>query len=65
MSTGALNDGRKSLARYYLNNFLDAYRQQTLDLCQSQRSPMAVLREGVQIEVRVVKEESVKSTFLR
>lgn len=50
---GALNDGRKSLTRYYLNNYLDAYRQQALDLCQALRSPLAVLREGIQIEVRV------------
>eukprot|EP00730_Choanoeca_flexa_P019710 TRINITY_DN9637_c0_g1_i1.p1 TRINITY_DN9637_c0_g1~~TRINITY_DN9637_c0_g1_i1.p1 ORF type:complete len:985 (+),score=222.07 TRINITY_DN9637_c0_g1_i1:2-2956(+) len=45
----ALNDGRKSLTRYYLNNFHDAYRQQLLDLCQFERDPASVFAEGLRL----------------
>ncbi|EDQ84307.1 uncharacterized protein MONBRDRAFT_12950 [Monosiga brevicollis MX1] len=47
---GALNDGRKSLTRYYLNTFKDAYRQQVIDLCQLSRSTSAVFNESLALE---------------
>jgi len=29
---GALNDGRNSIKRYFINNFFDAYNQNSIDL---------------------------------
>lgn len=51
MSIGALNDGRKSLTRYYLNKFHDAYRQQAIDLCHRTRTCEMMLAEGVELQV--------------
>eukprot|EP00049_Salpingoeca_infusionum_P006774 m.111242 g.111242 ORF g.111242 m.111242 type:complete len:988 (+) comp13437_c0_seq5:1802-4765(+) len=53
---GALNDGRKSVNRFYLNQFQDTFRQEAIDLLQRYRTVQAILQEGTAVQSESVQE---------